>query len=53
MNGDSNGSAVGLFLLEALNVHNPLGTVHLHNAALRATRRTTHDSHLVVLTDRD
>ena len=49
---DRHGRAVRLLLLEALKMHDPLLTVHLHNATLSATRCTTRNDHLIILADR-
>ena len=51
MNRNLNSGTVRLLLLESLKVHNPLRTVNLDNAALRALRRATHNANLIVLAD--
>ena len=51
MHGDRNSGAVRLLANETLNVHDPLGTVDLDNLALRALRRATDDTDLVILAD--
>jgi hypothetical protein len=51
VHGDLNSGAIRLLAHEALDVHNPLGTVDLDNLALRALRRATDDADLVILAD--